>query len=256
MTDSNFKNGVAFVAGGSGGIGAAIVEEFARAGANVVFTYHRNEEAAKAVCKTAEAHGTRISYRQLALHDEQATADGIAEVASDAGGIHSVVYAAGPGIPINFAGKIDMADWRKTFEHDTHACFSLVHASLPVLIGQKSGSLCAITTTQASRHLPLSVLSSAPKAAVESLLAVVAKENGRFGVRANSIRSGWLAGGKLDDGMDGQMQDKALQEIAAQVPMKTLGRPADVAHAAVFLASSKAQYISGVNLTVDGGWCL
>jgi len=256
MTDSQFKNGVAFVAGGSGGIGAAIVEEFARAGADVVFTYHRNEEAARQIKDSTAALGAHIEYRQLALQDEKATAECIKKIAENSGGIHSVIYSAGPGIPINFAGKISVEDWRKTFEHDTHACFNLVHAALPVLIEQRGGSLCAITTTQASRHLPLSVLSSAPKAAIESLLAVVAKENGRFGVRANSIRSGWLAGGKLDDGMEGQMQDKALKDIAAQVPMKSLGRPADVAHAVVFLASSKAAYISGVNLTVDGGWCL
>ena len=100
------------------------------------------------------------------------------------------------------------------------------------------------------------MLSSAPKAAIESLLAVVAKENGRFGIRANCIRSGWLAGGKLDDGMDGQLQDKALQDIVAQVPLRALGQPADVANATVFLASAQARYITGVNLTVDGGWCL
>lgn len=256
MTDSQFNSGMAFVAGGSGGIGAAIVEEFARAGADVLFTYHRNESAARRVKDVAAEHGSHIEFRQLALQDEAATAECIKEAAAARGGIHSVVYAAGPGIPINFAGKISNTDWRKTFEHDTHACFNLVHAALPALIEQRGGSLCAITTTQARRHLPLSVLSSAPKAAIESLFAVVAKENGRFGVRANSIRSGWLAGGKLNDGMEGQMQDKALQEIAAQVPMKSLGRPADVAHAVVFLASSKAAYISGVNLTVDGGWCL
>jgi NAD(P)-dependent dehydrogenase (short-subunit alcohol dehydrogenase family) len=256
MTEIDLSTGVALVAGGSGGIGAAIVEAFARAGSAVVFTYHRNRDAAHQVCEAAAAHGVAVEYHQLALHDNDATAALLAQVQQKYGAIHSVVYAAGPGIPVNFAGEINFDDWKATFEHDTHACFSLVHAALPILKDQGSGSICAITTTQASRHLPLSVLSSAPKAAVESLLEVVARENGRYGIRANSIRSGWLAGGKLDRGMDGQMNDEALQKIAAQVPLGHLGTPEDVANAVVFLASQQGRYINGVNLAVDGGWCL
>jgi len=256
MAENDFSKGVAFVAGGSGGIGAAIVEEFAKAGSAVVFTYHSNKEAAEQVKTAASGHGVAVEYYQLALHDDIATAQCLQEVHQKYGAIHSIVYAAGPGIPVNFAGKITFADWKKTFEQDTHACFSLVHGALPLLKQQGGGSICAITTTQATRHLPLSVLSSAPKAAVESLLEVVAKENGRYGIRANSIRSGWLAGGKLGKGMDGQMDDKAIQQIAAQVPLGFLGTPEDIAHTTVFLASSKARYISGVNISVDGGWCL
>jgi NAD(P)-dependent dehydrogenase (short-subunit alcohol dehydrogenase family) len=256
MTEIDLSTGVALVAGGSGGIGAAIVDAFARAGSAVVFTYHRNEKAAEAVKQLALEHGVEVEYHQLALQDNDATAALLGQVQKKFGEIHSVVYAAGPGIPVNFAGAIKFDDWKATFEHDTHACFSLVHAALPILKAQGGGSICAITTTQASRHLPLSVLSSAPKAAVESLLEVVARENGRYGIRANSVRSGWLAGGKLDSGMDGQMNDEALQKIANQVPLGYLGAPADVANAVVFLASKQGRYINGVNLAVDGGWCL
>jgi NAD(P)-dependent dehydrogenase (short-subunit alcohol dehydrogenase family) len=245
---------VAIVTGGSGGIGAAIVEAFAKAGASVVFTYNRNREAAEQVKALAEAQGVSVEYHQLALHDDVATESFFKNMVEKHGVLHSIIYAAGPGIPVDFAGKISLEDWKKTFDQDTHACFNLVHASLPILKAQGGGSICAITTTQATRHLPLSVLSSAPKAAIESLLEVVAKENGRYGIRANSIRSGWLAGGKLDRGMDGQMDDAAVQQIAKQVPLGCLGSPDDIADATVFLSSSRAKYISGVNLAVDGGW--
>jgi len=256
MAEIDFSKGVAFIAGGSGGIGAAIVEAFAEAGSAVVFTYHSNKDAAEQVRTSAAAHGVEVEYHQLALHDDQATAQCLQTVHQKYGAIHSLVYAAGPGIPVNFAGNISFADWKKTFEQDTHACFSLIHGALPLLKAQGGGSICAITTTQATRHLPLSVLSSAPKAAVENLLEVVAKENGRYGIRANSVRSGWLAGGKLGKGMDGQMDEKAIRQIAAQVPLGELGTPEDIAHATVFLASSKGRYISGVNIAVDGGWHL
>jgi NAD(P)-dependent dehydrogenase (short-subunit alcohol dehydrogenase family) len=121
---------------------------------------------------------------------------------------------------------------------------------------QRGGSLTAVTTTQFARHVPMSVLSSAPKAAIESMMQVVAKEYGRFGIRANCVRSGWLAGGKFADGMGGQVQEKAMQAIVAQIPMGALGAPADVAAAVTFLSSKQASYITGDSLTVDGGWRL
>lgn len=256
MTNTDFSRGVALVSGGSGGIGAAIVEAFAQAGSAVVFTYHSNADAAERVRAASARHGTGVEYHQLALHDEQATKTLLQEVHSSHGSIHSVIYASGPGIPVDFAGNITFEDWKRTFEHDTHACFSLVQGALPLLKSQGGGSICAITTTQATRHLAHSVLSSAPKAAIESLLEVVAKENGRYGIRANSIRSGWLAAGKLDRGMDGQMDERAIKAISSQVPLGHLGTPEDIAHAAIFLASEKGRYISGVNLAVDGGWHL
>jgi len=251
-----FGEGVSVVAGGSGGIGAAIVEAFARAGSPVAFTYHRNERAARQVQQACESSGTAVEYRQLALQDEAATRAFMEQVRERHGAVHSVVYAAGPGISIDFAGSTSFDDWKNTFEQDTHACFSLVRAALPILKDGQGGSITAITTTQATRHLPRSVLSSAPKAAIENLLEVVARENGRYGIRANSIRSGWLAGGKLERGMDGRMDDKALQAITGQVPLGYLGTPEDIANAVIFLASEQGRYVTGVNLAVDGGWRL
>jgi 3-oxoacyl-[acyl-carrier protein] reductase len=70
------------------------------------------------------------------------------------------------------------------------------------------------------------------------------------------VRSGWLAGGKLADRIGGQVQEKAMQAIAAQIPMGALGDPADVAAAVTFLSSQAARYITGDALTVDGGWRL
>jgi NAD(P)-dependent dehydrogenase (short-subunit alcohol dehydrogenase family) len=250
-----FDEGVAFVAGGSGGIGAAIVQALAAAGSDVVFTYYKNKDAAAEVQATAAQTGARVEAVQLALEEPAAVTKTLQDIRSRCR-IHSVIYAAGPSIPINYVGEISHEGWVKTFEHDTHACFNLVHAALPILREQNYGSLTAVTTTQFSRHVPLSVLSSAPKAAIESMMQVVAKEYGRFGVRANCVRSGWLAGGKLADGIGGQVQEKAMKAIISQIPLGALGDPADVANAVVFLSSRQARYISGDAVTVDGGWRL
>jgi NAD(P)-dependent dehydrogenase (short-subunit alcohol dehydrogenase family) len=235
MSGFDFDEGVALVAGGSGGIGSAITRALAAAGTDVVFTYYKNSDAAARVKESAAGSGSRVESVRLALEDPDAVARLISDLRAGVGKIHSVIYAAGPSLPINFVSEISAADWAKTFNLDTHACFNLVHAALPLLKEQKYGSLTAVTTTQFARHVPMSVLSSAPKAAIESMLQVVAREYGRFGVRANSVRSGWLAGGKFADGIGGQVQEKAMKAI---------------------ISSKQARYITGDAITVDGGWRL
>jgi NAD(P)-dependent dehydrogenase (short-subunit alcohol dehydrogenase family) len=252
----SFNEGVAFIAGGSGGIGAAITQSLAAAGSDVVFTYYRNRDAAVRLEETARRDGRRIESVHLALEDSASVSGALQHARSRYGKIHSVIYAAGPSLPISYVAQVQEEDWVRTFAMDTHACFNLVRAALPILKEQNGGSLTAITTTQFARHVPMSVLSSAPKAAIESMMQVVAKEYGRFGVRANCVRSGWLAGGKFADGMGGQVQEKAMQAIVSQIPMGALGDPADVAAAVTFLSSQQARYITGDALTVDGGWRL
>jgi NAD(P)-dependent dehydrogenase (short-subunit alcohol dehydrogenase family) len=256
-TGFSFDDGVAVVAGGSGGIGAAIVRAFAHAGSNVAFSYNRNREAAGALeAEFAGAAAPTIEAFQLSLEDAGAVRACLAEIRSRLHRIHSVIYAAGPATPIGFVGGLTEAQWVETFRLDTHACFNLVNAALPILKEQSGGSITAITTTQYSRHVPMSVLSSAPKAAIESMMQVAAREYGRYGVRANSVRSGWLDGGKFADGIGGQVSEKTKQAIIASIPLGALGNPADVANAVLFLSSREARYITGEALSVDGGWKL
>lgn len=252
----HFDEGIAFVAGGSGGIGGAITRELARAGAAVAFSYHRNKAAADSLLAELLAAGAKAEAVQLSLEDSAAVNACIAGLRERHGRLHSVIYAAGPATPINFVGALTEKEWVDTFQYDTHACFNLVRAALPVLKEQRGGSLTAVTTTQFARHVPMSVLSSAPKAAIESMMQVTAREYGRYGVRANSVRSGWLDGGKFADGIGGQVAEKAKQAIVASIPLGAMGDPADVAHAVVFLSSREARYITGEALSVDGGWKL
>lgn len=249
-------DGVAFVVGGSGGIGSAIVRTMVAAGNHVAFTYNSNRTAAQALCDELAPSGRQVECHALDLEHSQPVEALLADLVARHGQVHSVIYAAGPSTPINYVGRLSTDDWAKTFRLDAQACFNLVHAALPVLQKQGGGSLTAITTTQYARHVPMSLLSSAPKAAIESMMQVVAKEYGRFGIRSNSVRSGWLAGGKLAHGIDGQVTDQAMEAIRSSIPMGNLGDPDDVAQAVAFLASPAARYITGEALSVDGGWKL
>lgn len=252
----SFEAGITVVAGGSGGIGAAIVRALVAGGSDVAFTYHRNQAAAEALRDELLASGRHIECHALELEEADNTASLLADIAARHARLHGVVYAAGPVTPIDYVGKLTSQQWEQTFRADAQGCFHLVHAALPLLKQQGGGSLTAVTTTQYARHVPMSLLSSAPKAAIESLMQVTAREYGRYGIRANAVRSGWLDGGKFADGIGGQVTAQAKQAIVASIPLGQLGQPDDVAKAVVFLVSPAARYITGEALSVDGGWKL
>lgn len=253
MVDKEFDDGVALVIGGSGGIGAAISEVFARRGSHVAFTYLSNGERAARVEERVAAHGTRVSKFQLSLEDDAAIEGLLQKLTADHGKIHSIVYASGPSIKVGYVSKIPKEDWERVFRLDTHGCFNLVRLALPVLKAQGGGSLTAITTTQFHRPELMGVLSAAPKAAIEMTFRAIAKESAQFGIRANIVRSGWVDAGMVDGSLDGQLQDKHYQALLADIPMKRFANPFEVAEAAVFMASNRASFITGMSITADGG---
>src|ERR1700679_1713408 len=98
----SFSDGAAFVAGGSGGIGTAITESLAAARTEVVFTYYRNQGAAARLEQSAKRDGRRVEGVQLALENASAVESALQQARDRHGKIHSVIYAAGPGLPIGY----------------------------------------------------------------------------------------------------------------------------------------------------------
>lgn len=258
MASKDFPSGVAFVAGGSGGIGGAVVEAFARAGSDVVFTYRNGADRAEAVQARAAAHGVNVEARQVLLEEPSSLEQVLTEIATSGRKIHSFVYASGPRVTVGYVSELDVDSWRHIFEHDTIACFSFTKAAIAFLkahpVGDKSaGSITAITSSQRFRPETRGVLSASPKAAIEALYMAVAKENARFGIRANIIQSGWVAAGQIGDSMEGQLSEEAMKSIVAQIPLHRLGTPAEVAEGVVFVSSARASFVTGATLVIDGG---
>lgn len=251
-----FGAGVAFVAGGSGGIGSAICKALAEAGSDVVLTYKNNRDKAEQAATTVREHGVKADIVQLALEDSNAVKAAIDKVATERGGIHTVIYAVGPFVELKFMSKVTPEEFRDYLLNDTAACFNLVHAALPHL-RQSAGSIVSITTTALMRWAPQDGLSAIPKAGVDRLMAGIAREEGRFGVRANSVALGVIEAGQFNQQIaQGAIDEKYLKAMAANVPLQRLGKPEEVADAVVFLASSRAGYTTGQVLRVDGGYPL
>lgn len=258
MTDRSkplFPEGFAFVAGGSGGVGSAVCVALAEAGCDVALSYNRNRTMAEEVAAKIQGLGRRAHVLQLDLEDAPAVQQAVDTVAGLSGhGLHTVVYAMGPYVPMRFLSQIEPEQFKQFMVGDTVAAFHLVHASLAHL-RRSRGSLVALTTTALDRWAPQDGLSAVPKAALARLFAGIAREEGRHGVRANSVALGvidagiatkWLAAGLIDD--------KYLAAVARNVPLQRLGTAQEAADAVVFLASSRAGYTTGQVLKVDGGF--
>ncbi|MFP7571743.1 SDR family NAD(P)-dependent oxidoreductase [Marivita sp. S2033] len=244
--------GRALVIGGSGGVGSEICRALAREGCDVALTYHANMARAQDAADLVAAEGKSASIHQINVEDPDAVKALIDEVAMD--GLHTLVYAAGPVVPLIHLSRIEPAQMKKHLLQDAFGFFNVVHYALPHLRATK-GSIVAIQSAAQFRYAAADALSVVPKSAVNAVMKGVAKEEGRYGVRANGVALGIIDAGQYQElTKQGHIDQAYLDAAGAQVPLKFLGAPGDVAEAVTYLASSRARFVTGQVIAVDGGY--
>lgn len=249
MAEFEHRSGVAFITGGSGGVGAAVARRFVAEGSRVALTYHRTrpEELLAELGDNAEAH-------RLDVADAAAVATTVADVALRLGGIHTLVHAAGPHVPMIHLSKVTPEQFAHQVDADLNGFFNVMHASLPAL--REAAASVVVITTAATRRYPVrDGLSAAPKGGVEALARALSVEEGRFGIRINCVGPGMLTDGMSARLMSsGALDQRALDVAMNNIPLRRFGSTADIAEAVAFLASDRAQFITGQKLDVDGGY--
>lgn len=249
MTDFQTRSGAALVVGASGGMGAAIVRLLLDRGSRVAMTYRRSSRRVADLC----SERSTASY-QLDLNDADGCKRVVDAVVEEFSAIHTLVYAAGPHVPMKYVATISPELFRQQMLDDAVGCFNTLQPAVPHL-RETQGSVVAVTTVATVRFPARDLLSSAPKGAVEALIRAVAFEEGRFGVRANCVGPGIMSDGMTQRLVDtGDFTDTVMDATRKLIPMRRLGSSTDVAEAVCFLASDKANYISGQKLDVDGGY--
>lgn len=254
MSDKDFPEGLALVIGGSGGVGASICEALAAAGSDVALTYNSNEARAKEFAEKIKTTGKHAEYHQLSIGDADRVKALIDQIASTAR-IHTVVIAAGSDIEQLMIRDLTPDKWKAVVDADVNGFFNIVHASLPHMKAAGGGSYVHISSAGLHKWPERDALSVAPKAAIEWLIQGIAKEEGQFNIRANSVAIGVINAGIFKRlWAEGVFDEAWKNAVQAGLCVKRWGEPEEVANAVVYLASNKAGYVTGQLLSVDGGY--
>jgi NAD(P)-dependent dehydrogenase (short-subunit alcohol dehydrogenase family) len=239
----------ALVTGAGSGIGAAIAETFAEAGAQVFVTDVQIATATETATRIASAGGNATAL-VLDVRDEQACAD----VAKATGPIDVLVNNAGIG-HVGTALTTSGADLDRLYAVNVRGMLNVTKAYLPEMIARRSGSIVNMASVAGLVGIQDRLAYSTTKFAVVGLTKCMALDHATSGVRINCICPGrvetpWVAA-RVREYPD---PEKAYKEMAATQAMGRMGTPQEIAAAALYLASDAASFVTGSALAIDGGW--
>ena len=255
MTPHLFPPGAALIIGGSGGLGAAIAQQFAIDGSDVAITYNSNEAAGQAVAQGIAAQGRTASVHQLNAADLQGIERVIADAIAQHGRIHTLVFAAADVAHQLHISEFTDELWNEHIHAEVTGFYKLCRGLIPHFRAQGGGSIVHIGSGGHLIWPARDGLSVIPKAANEAVIRGIASEEGQFNIRANSVLVGVIEAGMfLKLKAQGVFTPDWEAMVKAMLPMRRFGKGEDIANAAVFLASNKANYITGQTLAVAGGF--
>jgi meso-butanediol dehydrogenase / (S,S)-butanediol dehydrogenase / diacetyl reductase len=248
-----FAGKAVLVTGSTTGIGEACARMFAESGANVMVS-GRNGQKGQAVVEAIRAAGGAAHFIAADLRAAGACERLVADTIERLGGLDILVNNAGI---LYTANALDTSDeqWLDTMAVNVNALFYLSRAAVRHMKAAGKGAIVNIASEWGLNGEANHVAYCASKGAVIQITRCMALDHARDNIRVNSVCPGEIHTGMVDDILAKRDGDPAnnLRELAAGIPMGRLARPIEVAHCAHFLASDLASYVTGTNLSVDGG---
>jgi acetoacetyl-CoA reductase len=245
MTMKRLEGKIAVVTGGSRGIGAAIAKELGKQGATVVVNYKGSHAQAQAVVEEIKALGSSAIALQADISIALPTKEFIDEVLEKFGRIDILVNNAGINRDRTF-NKMSYDEWHEVIDTNLSSAFNTCKIALPAMLEQKYGRIINISSVIGQAGGFGQTNYAAAKAGMIGFTKSLALETAKKGVTVNAICPGFIGTDMVCD-----MPMHAQETIIAQIPMKKLGEPSDVAKGVIFICES--EYMTGQCLNLNGG---
>ena len=246
----DFTGKTVLVTGGTRGIGRAIVEAFAEAGARVAFTYRSSTEEADALMQDLEASGAEVLAFQSNAAETEAASTVVQGVLDAWGQLDVLVNNAGITRD-NLMLRMTEHDWDAVINTNLKSVFNFAKAAYRPMMKQRSGRIVSLSSVVGAFGNPGQTNYAASKAGIIGFSKSLAKELASRGVTVNVVAPGYVA-----TDMTAELSDKARDAMLDAVPLGRPATPNDIAAAVLFLASDAAGYITGHVLHVNGGMAM
>ncbi len=246
----NLSGKVALVTGGSRGIGRAIVEAVATAGAKAAFVYRSSGEVAEQLVSELTGQGHEVAAFQADVSDTEAAAAVVDKVIEKWERLDILVNNAGI-IKDGLLATMSADQWKDVINTNLNSVYNFCHAVTRPMMSARYGRIINMSSVAAHYSNPGQANYAASKGGVEGLTRCLATELARRGVTVNAVAPGFI-----ETDMTEAVVNAAGDMIKKKIPVRRLGKPEDIANAVLFLAGDESSYITGQVLTVDGGLTL
>lgn len=237
----------AIITGASRGIGRACALRFSEKGYNIAAVYHKDDMSALSLKEEIEKLGGECEIYKADVADPYRVKETVGEIERRFGSVDVLVNNAGIAQQKLF-DEITDEDFDRMFAVNTKGCFNFSREVSRLMLKKHSGRIINISSMWGTIGASMETHYSASKAAVIGLTKALARELGPSGITVNCI-----APGVIDTDMNSCHSEETLKELMENTPVMRLGKPDDVAHLAVFLASEEASFITAQVIGVDGG---
>ncbi|MEW6652094.1 MAG: SDR family oxidoreductase [Bacteroidota bacterium] len=254
----HLKNKNVLLTASSAGIGKAAAELFIGEGSRVAISSSSKENLLKAVDELKNLFGIEPLWEQCDINNPTEIEDLVKHVQNNFGSIDILVNNCGGPTP-GFFEDLNDDNWEHAFEQVLMSVVRFTRLVLPGMKEKNWGRIINITSLSVKQPVDNLLLSNSLRSSVTAFAKTLSSQVGKYNITVNNVAPGYTLTGRLYElavvraKQKGVSHEEVLSSIAADVPLKRLARPDEIASMIVYLASEQASYITGQTIVVDGG---